>query len=157
MAALWAYRTTYKVTTRAMPFSLVYGVESILPIEFEVPSLRIAMNAHMSTNQSLKERLERLEALDEARMISTQHVEAIQRRKKVAFDKRHKVRILQPGMLILLQDARRLDFPGKFDALWLGPYLMHDVFPNNSVQLETLNGELFPTRTSGNRLKEYKT
>jgi hypothetical protein len=34
-AALWAYRTTYKVTTQATPFSLVYGIEATLPIEFE--------------------------------------------------------------------------------------------------------------------------
>jgi len=145
------------VTTRATPFSLVYGIESILPIEFEVPSLRIAVDHRMTTNQSLRDRLEQLEALDEARMVSTQHIEAIQRRRKIAFDNRHKVRVLQPGMLVLLQDARRLEFPGKFDALWLGPYMVREVFPNNSVQLETLNGEIFPTRTIGNRCKEYKT
>ena len=46
-AALWAYRTTYKVTTKATPFSLVYGLEAILPIEFEVPSLRIAVETRM--------------------------------------------------------------------------------------------------------------
>jgi hypothetical protein len=42
--ALWAYSTTYKVTTHATPFSLVYSIEAILPIEFEIPSLRIAIN-----------------------------------------------------------------------------------------------------------------
>ena len=35
-AALWAYRTTYKVTTHATPFSLMYGIEAILPIKFQV-------------------------------------------------------------------------------------------------------------------------
>jgi hypothetical protein len=157
VAALWAYRTTFKVTTRATPFSLVYGIEPILPIEFEVPSLRIAIDNRMTNSQSLRDRLDQLEGLDEARMISTQHLEAIQRRRKIAFDKCNKTRILQPGMLILLQDARRLNFPSKFDALWLGPYIVREVFANNSVQLETLNGELFPTRTAGSRCKEYKT
>ena len=37
--ALWAYQTTFKVTTQATPFSLVYGLEATLPIEFEVKSL----------------------------------------------------------------------------------------------------------------------
>ena len=37
--ALWAYRTTFKVTTQATSFSLVYGLEATLPIEFEVESL----------------------------------------------------------------------------------------------------------------------
>jgi hypothetical protein len=155
-AALWAYRTTYKVTTKATPFSLVYGIEAILPIEFEIPSLRIAIDTRLTHSQSLKDRLEKLEALDEVRRISVQHIEAIQRRRKVIFDRRHKKRILQPGMLVLLQDARKLNFPGKFDAVWLGPFVIQEVFPNNSVQLMTLNGELFPTRTAGSRCKEYK-
>ena len=38
-ASLWAYWTTYKVTTQATPFSLVYGLDAILPIEYEVKSL----------------------------------------------------------------------------------------------------------------------
>ena len=70
--------------------------------------------------------------------------------------KKHKKRALGVGTLVLLQDARKLDFPGKFDALWLEPYLVKEVFANNSLQLETLNGERFPARTSGSRCKEYR-
>ena len=102
------------------------------------------------------ERVEMLEGLDEARRVSAQHVEAIQRRRKLAFDKRHKIQTLLLEMLVILQDARKLDFPGKFDAVWMGPYLVVEAYPNNSVQLQTLNGELSPTHTSGNRCKEYK-
>ena len=77
-----------------------------------------------------------------------QHIEAIQRR-KIVFDRRHKNHIgLRPGMLVLLQDARKLNFPGKFDAVWLEPYLISEVFSNNSVQLETL---------TISRCKEYRT
>ncbi|XP_052478635.1 uncharacterized protein LOC128034058 [Gossypium raimondii] len=36
-----AYRTSVKSSTRATPFSLVYGMEAVLPIEVEIPSLRI--------------------------------------------------------------------------------------------------------------------
>ena len=59
-------------------------------------------------------------------------------------------------MMVMNQDARKLDFSGKFDAVWLGLYLVREVFLNNSMQLETLNGESFPTRTSGSRCKEYR-
>jgi len=156
-AALWAYRTTFKVTTQTTPFSLVYGLEAVLPIEFEVPSLRIAVDSRLTDRRSLKTRLCELEALDENRRRGAQHIEAIQRRRKVLFDKRNKTRVLQPGMLVLLQDARKIDFPSKFDAVWLGPYIVTEVFINNSVQLETLNGQRFPTRTSGSRCKEYRT
>jgi hypothetical protein len=97
-----------------------------------------------------------LEELNERRRMETQHIETIQRRRKIVFDKRHKKRALRPGMMVLIQDARKLEFPGKFDAVWLGPYFVRETFSNNSLQLETLNGESFPTRTSGSRCKEYK-
>ena len=55
--------------------------------------------------------------------------------------KRQKKRALRPGMMVMIQDSRKLDFPSKFDAVWLGPYLVREVLPNNSMQLEILNGE----------------
>ncbi len=139
-AVLWAYRTTYKVTTRATPFSLVYGIEAILPIEFEILSLRIAINERLDESQSLKDRLDQLEGLNEARQLNAQHIKTMQRRCKVQFDKRHKSRTLVPSMLVMLQDARKLEFLGKFDALWLGPFVIKEVFPNNFVQLQNLDG-----------------
>ena len=157
LAALWAYRTTFKVTTQATPFSLVYGIEATLPIEFEVESLRVAVGRRLNDSQSLRNRLTTLEELDERRRRAAQNIEAIQRQKKIIFDKRHKKRALQPRMMVMLQDGKKKDFPGKFDAVWLGPYIVKDAFPNNSVQLETLNGQSFSTRTAGSRCKEYRT
>ena len=59
-------------------------------------------------------------------------------------------------MLVMMQDGKKIDFPGKFNALWLGPYVVKRVFPNNSLQLETLNGESFLWRTSGSRCKQFR-
>ena len=114
------------------------------------------MGARLNDSQSLKNRPTSLEELDEKRRMAAQHIEAIQRRRKIIFDKRHKKRALQPGMMVMLQDGKKKDFPGKFDAVWLGPYIVKDTFPNNSVQLETLNGQSFPTRTTRSRCKEYR-
>ncbi|XP_012481127.1 uncharacterized protein LOC105796028 [Gossypium raimondii] len=36
-----AYRTSVRTSTGATPFSLVYGMEAVLPIEVEIPSLRV--------------------------------------------------------------------------------------------------------------------
>ena len=56
----------------------------------------------------------------------------------------------------MVQDAQRLEFPVKFDALWTGSYVIKEVFSNNSVQLKTLDGLDFLTRTNGGRCKEYR-
>ncbi|KAA3488721.1 RNA-directed DNA polymerase (Reverse transcriptase), Ribonuclease H [Gossypium australe] len=39
--ALYAYRTSVRTSTEATPFSLDYGMESVLPIEMEIPSFRV--------------------------------------------------------------------------------------------------------------------
>ncbi|RVW14304.1 hypothetical protein CK203_099104 [Vitis vinifera] len=41
--ALWAYRTSFRTSTGATPYSLVYGMEVVLPIEIEMGSLRVAL------------------------------------------------------------------------------------------------------------------
>ena len=128
-AALWAYQTTFKVTTRATPFSVVFGIAATLPIELEVEALRVAVSSRLPVKQSLMNRLTDLEELDERRRVAAQHIEAIQQQMKIIFDKRNKRRALEPGMMVIIQDARKMDFSGKFDALWLGPYMVKVVFP----------------------------
>jgi hypothetical protein len=38
---LWAYQTLVKTATNFSPFQLVHGVDLILPIECEIPYLRL--------------------------------------------------------------------------------------------------------------------
>ena len=41
--ALWAYRTSFRTSIGATPYSLVHGMEVVLPIEIEMGSLRVAL------------------------------------------------------------------------------------------------------------------
>ncbi|KAL0439073.1 UNVERIFIED_CONTAM: hypothetical protein Slati_2390300 [Sesamum latifolium] len=66
--ALWAYRTTHRTATQATPYSLVYGVEVVLPLESQIPSLRIAIQEGLTAEDNARLRLEELEALDEKRL-----------------------------------------------------------------------------------------
>ena len=154
-AALWTYKTTFKVTTQATPILLVFGIEATLTIEFEVEALRVAVSSRLIDKQSLRTRLTDLEDLDERRRVATQNIEAIQHRRKITFYKRHKKKALQPTMMVMMQDAQKLEFLGKFDALWLEPYIVKKTFLDNWLQLETLNGENFPLRTLRSRCKQY--
>jgi len=45
---LWGYRTLVRSSTGATPYSLVYGMEAMLPVELEVPSLRVAMESQIT-------------------------------------------------------------------------------------------------------------
>ena len=38
-SSLWAYQTSTNTTTYFTPFHLVHGIESVIPIEYQIPSL----------------------------------------------------------------------------------------------------------------------
>ena len=40
-SVLWAYQTTYKTSIRTTPFRLAFGLEAVMPVEVQIPSLRI--------------------------------------------------------------------------------------------------------------------
>nr|XP_033512083.1 uncharacterized protein LOC117276811 [Nicotiana tomentosiformis] len=66
--ALWAYRTTFRTATQATPYSLVYGIEAVLPLEKQIPSLRITIQEGLTSEENAQLCLADLEALDEKRL-----------------------------------------------------------------------------------------
>ena len=58
--ALWAYRTMVKTATDFSSYHLMHGVESVLPVECKIPSLKIAVDILLET-LTLEERLVHLE------------------------------------------------------------------------------------------------
>jgi hypothetical protein len=64
-AVLWAYRTTCKKMNIQTPFKLVYGLEAVVPMEYLVPSLRIAASIDMDDIGVVQERLVQLVELEE--------------------------------------------------------------------------------------------
>ena len=153
--ALWAYRTAYKVTTKFTPFQLVYGQEAILPIELELPSLRIAINERLGLIESLEARINMLEKLDETRSQAYLNTAAIQKWRKSYYDSKMKDKKITPTDFVLLYDNRFQKFPKKFRLHWLGPYKVRVMHANGSFDLEDFAGNVLPTQINGNRLKVY--
>ena len=48
-STLWAHRTTVKTSTGFTPFQLVYRLEATLPIECEIPYLKLVVELFPST------------------------------------------------------------------------------------------------------------
>ena len=70
---LWAYRTTCKNLTTLTPFKLVYGLEAVVPMEYLVPSLRIASFIVMDDTNVVQDRLTQLMELEEDMFIAGFH------------------------------------------------------------------------------------
>ena len=99
--ALWAYRTSFRTSNRATPYSLVYGMEAVLPVEIEMGSLRVALEYQISKTEWVQSRYNQLSLLDERRLRAVDHVQAYQRKMTHAFRKRVKPRKFQKGDLVL--------------------------------------------------------
>src|SRR4051812_43512266 len=98
---LWAYRTTVRTTTNATPFSLVYGCEAVLPMEIQIPSLRIVIASSMTEDEKDKQRLAQLKELNEKRLKAQQQIELYQARIARAYNKGIKLRTFEKGVLVL--------------------------------------------------------
>ena len=65
---------------RKLHRSLVYGCEAVLPLEIQIPSLRVALTIEMTNEEKYRMRLQKLEALDDKRLQAQQQIELYQAR-----------------------------------------------------------------------------
>ena len=63
--ALHRYHTSARTSIGETPFSLVYGMEVVLPIEVQIPSLRIMKDASLNEDYWMQTRLDQLNLIDE--------------------------------------------------------------------------------------------
>ncbi|XP_060170467.1 uncharacterized protein LOC132601398 [Lycium barbarum] len=126
--ALLGYRTTARTSTREMPYLLVYGKETVIPTEVEIPSLRIIQEAELDNAEWVRARYEQLAMIDEKRMVTVCHSHLYRQRMARAFNKRVKTRLFQIGQLVLKRIFPHQDeYKGKFSPNWQGPYVIHKV------------------------------
>ncbi|XP_075080602.1 uncharacterized protein LOC142166085 [Nicotiana tabacum] len=136
--ALWAYRMTHCMPTQATPYSLIHGVEEILPLKRQKPSLRLAVREGLTEEENSCLRLEELESLDEKRQEAQQSLECYQARLSRAFNKKVRLRSFQVGDQVLVVrrpiiTSRKLR--GKFTLKWDGPYIVQESYSSGGYKL----------------------
>ncbi|XP_040940645.1 uncharacterized protein [Gossypium hirsutum] len=71
--ALYAYQTSVKTSTDATPYSLVYGMEAVLPIEVEIPSFRVLSELKLDEAEWIQSRYDQLNLIEEKRLKAIHH------------------------------------------------------------------------------------
>nr|KYP60134.1 Pol polyprotein [Cajanus cajan] len=99
--ALHGYRTSVRTSIGATPFSLVYGMEAVLPIEVEIPSLRVLTEAKLEEVEWVQTRLDQLNLIEEKRLNAICHGQLCQKRLKKTFEKKEHPREFREGDLVL--------------------------------------------------------
>nr|XP_016465496.1 PREDICTED: uncharacterized protein LOC107788332 [Nicotiana tabacum] len=155
--ALWAYQTTFRTATQATPYSLVYGVEAVLSLEQQIPSLRIAIQEGLTSEENAQLHLAELEALDEKILEAQQKLECYQARLARAFNKKVRPRSFQVGDLVLairrpiILNKRIGD---KFTSKWDGPYVVKEAYSSGAYKIVDKDG-LRVGPINGKFLKQY--
>jgi hypothetical protein len=107
--ALWADRTTTKVSTGCTPFQLVYGQESIFPTELGPSSLRLMLQVEELNSSDVSQRMNALLALLEQRKFSLRDIKRRQQSIKKYFNKSVKAVKFKVNEKVLLWDSTHAD------------------------------------------------
>ena len=123
--ALHGYHTSARTSTGATPFSLVYGMEAILPVEVQIPSLRIINEACLGKDEWIQTRLDQLNLINEKRLATVCHGQTYQKRMIKAFNKKIKPRVYQAGDLVIKCIILPQGDPrGKWNLTYEGPFVV---------------------------------
>ncbi|PHT60189.1 hypothetical protein CQW23_02552 [Capsicum baccatum] len=130
--ALLGYRTTVRTSTGATPYLLVYGTEAVIPVEVEIRSLRVIVEAEIDDDKWVKARIEHLSLIEEKRLTSVCHGQLYQRRMARAYNK--KVR------------------PKNFKV---GPFVVKKVLLNGALYLTDTEGKMAEMAINADAVKRY--
>ena len=142
--SLWDDKVTTKRALGLSPFQLVYGVEAIFPSQLTLPVEKFLQDYQ----GELDDMIRRIQQLVEVKQTQEKLVDKEydhQLKIKQAFDKKVKKEDFQLGDLVLKWDAPRKDKGkyDKFESLWIGPFKISEVFPNNTFKLQNMENERF--------------
>ena len=121
----------------------MFGQEAVVPAEFMIPSLWIALENKLGDMASLREWLHNLKKLEEKQLLVQWAMEVTQNRRKAWHDKHLKLNRFQPGQL------------NKFKVKWVGPYQIREVRNNGAIKRWPLDGQEIPEPVNGSKLKRY--
>jgi hypothetical protein len=154
--ALHRYHTSVRTSTGATPFSLVYGMEAVHPVEVEIPSMRVLMEAKLSEAEWCQSRYDQLNLIEEKRRAALCRGQLYQKRMKQAFDKKVCPREFRDGNLVLKKILSfQPDSRGKWTPNYEGPYVAKRAFSGGAMTLATMDGDELPRPVNADAVKKY--
>ncbi len=145
-----------KTGTGFTPYHLVYGKEALLPVEVELPAVKMLEKLLGSSNDAFQERLLSLQEAQLDRIRALEHYEQMQDKALAKINEKFKGKGIKKDDLVLRYNSK-LDktFQKKFQIKWEGPFRVMDCFENGTYQLADLDGAPHASRVNGVRLKVY--
>jgi len=149
--ALHGYQTSVRTSTGATPYSLVYGMEAVLPFEVEVPSQRI-----LAESEWAQTCYDQLNLIEGKRLTAMSYGRLYQQRIKNAFDKKVRPRKFNEGDLVLKRISHAVkDNRGKWALNYEVPFIVKRAFSGGALVLTNMDGEELPSPVNFDVVKRY--
>ena len=130
----------------------------LLPVEVEIPSLRILSHVRLSKAYWIQQRLDQLNLIDEIRLRAVCHGQCYQQRVAKSFSKKVKPRHFQVGDLVLRKLLPIVPLVGgKFAPNYGGPYIVKKVLPGGALISAEMDGRIFSIPVNSDSVKKYYT
>ena len=148
---LWDNRTTPQSSTGETPFRLTYGSDSMLPIELDIPTHRVAEHQEAMNDIALRANIDLTEE-DQGRA----DIKNFAARQRVA--KMYNLKVIQRQMEeghLVLRKRMRANAEGKLAANLEGPFRITTPLAKGAYKLEELDGTPVPRSRNASNLRLY--
>ena len=151
---LWTYQTTPCRSTGETPFSMTYGVETVIPLETRFPKLRTGLFTQNNNDNLLEKSLDIVEEQRENIMVQLTYY---QQKFEQGYDSSVKLRPLNLGDLVLRKvvGTSKNSTWGKLGPNWEGLYRITLVEGVGAYFLEDLDEKVMPRPWNVNNLRRY--
>ena len=154
--ALHGYRTSARTSTGETPYSLVYGMEVILPIKVQIPSLRIMKDEGLNEDDWIQTWFDQLNLIDDKRLVVVYHGQIYQKWMIKAFNKKVRRQVYQADDLVIKRIILpQGDLRGKWTPTYEGPSVIKSIFSGGAVILTTMDGDDLPHPVNSDIVKRY--
>ncbi|XP_015081374.1 uncharacterized protein LOC107025000 [Solanum pennellii] len=134
----------------------VYGTETVIPAEHEIPSLRTIQEAEWSNTEWVRKRTNQLTLIDKKRMVAVCHGQLYRQIMIRAFHMRVRTRIFEVCQLVHKHIFPHQDeYKGKFSPNWQGPYMFHKVLSGGALVLLEMDGTAWTKPINSDAVKRY--
>jgi len=139
--ALHGYQTSVRISIGATSYSLVYGMEAILPFEVDVPSQRILAESGLEESEWAQTRYDQLNLIEGKRLTAISHGRLYQQRMKNAFDKVRSCKFHEGDLVLKKMSHAVKDNRGKWAPNYEGPFVVKRALSRGALVLTNMDGE----------------